>query len=58
MQKKANRKLVLSRETLRTLTQDETFGAKGGQTEDSICSNPTFTCDSCFGCTTSRNTNC
>lgn len=51
MQKKMNGKLVLSKETLRTLTQDEIFGAKGGQTEDSICSNITYTCDSCVTCT-------
>lgn len=56
MQKKMNGKLVLSKETLRTLNQDEVFGAKGGQTEDSICSNPTWTCATCFFC--SRNTNC
>ena len=31
MHKKMNGKLVLSKETLRTLTQDEVFGAKGGQ---------------------------
>ena len=50
MQKKMNRKLVLSKETLRTLTQGEMFDVKGAQT-GTICSNPTDTCETCFGCT-------
>jgi hypothetical protein len=49
VQKKLNGKLVLSKETLRTLTQNEIHDVKGGQTDDSICSNPTYT-DTCFAC--------
>jgi len=50
MQKKLNGKLVLNKETLRTLTQSEMFDVKGAQT-GTICSNPTDTCETCFGCT-------
>ena len=57
MQKKLNGKLVLSRETLRSLSQNELYDVKGAQT-GTICSNPTDTCETCFGCTSSRNTNC
>lgn len=57
MQKKLNGKLVLSRETLRSLSQNKLYDVKGAQT-GTLCSNPTDTCETCFGCMTSRRTNC
>jgi hypothetical protein len=48
MRKKMNDKLTLNRETLRTLDGLNMAGVAGGQT-GSICSNPTFTCDTCVG---------
>ena len=50
MQKKLNGKLVLNRETLRSLSQNELYDVQGAQT-GTICSNPTDTCETCFGCT-------
>jgi hypothetical protein len=41
-------KLALNRETLRTLTRLDMAGIAGGQT-GTICSNPSDTCDTCFG---------
>lgn len=47
MQKKLNRKLALSKETLRNLSLREIYEAKGGQTNDSVCSS-----DTCLSCET------
>ena len=53
MKKKFNDKLVLNRETLRNLNGLEMSNAKGGDFTDGTCgtgaSNPTDTCDTCFG---------
>jgi hypothetical protein len=59
MQKKLNGKLTLSRETLRNLSPKDLDEVKGGATTSRTnTSNPTDTCESCVGCTTSRNTIC
>lgn len=55
MQKKLNRKLVLSKETLRTLTQQSLGHVNGGgtrTTEDSDAS------DSCAGCQVTAKEKC
>jgi hypothetical protein len=49
MRKKLNRKLALSKETLRTLSLGEVYIVKGAQTGTG-CSNPTDTCESCIHC--------
>ena len=52
MQKKLNRKLTLSRETLRYLTPHEMDGVKGaGTTSHTNTSNITDTCATCVGVT-------
>jgi hypothetical protein len=60
MKKKLQDKLTLHRETVRVLSGVESGAVIGGQT-GTICSNPTDTCDTCFGpscrhaCTTGVN---
>lgn len=51
MQKKLNGKLMLSRETLRNLAPHDLSDVNGGGTTTRTgTSNPTDTCDTCFGC--------
>ena len=58
MQKKLNRKLVLTKETLRSLSPRELYDVKGeGGTSASLTSNPTWTCDTCE-CYTMRSNCC
>lgn len=57
MKKMSHRKLTLSRETLRALTPSEITGIAGGVTDGTACtetSNPTITCETCFGATCKR----
>lgn len=59
MQKKLSSRLVLSKETLRNLSPQDLDAVNGGGTTTRTgTSNPTDTCESCVGCTASRNTLC